>query len=68
MICNGFFRYRAVMFHAKPALIVISALMLVGCLGRPKVEEPDAAVVGDWRAAASGTTITFSRSGLYSIV
>ena len=67
MICTGIFRYRAVMFHAKPALIVISALMLVGCLGRPKVEEPDAAVVGDWRAAANGTMITFSRSGLYSI-
>ena len=55
------------MFHAKLALIVISALMLVGCLGRPNVEEPDAAVVGEWRAAANGTTITFSRSGLYSI-
>ena len=67
MICTGTFRYRAVMFHAKSALIVISALMLVGCLGRTKVEEPDAAVVGDWRAATNGTMITFSRSGLYSI-
>ncbi|NBX31439.1 MAG: hypothetical protein EBR07_01735, partial [Planctomycetes bacterium] len=62
MIRIGTFRYRAVMFQAKPALIVISALMLAGCLGRPKVEEPDAAVVGDWRAASNGT-----RSGLYSM-
>lgn len=61
------FRYRAAMFPAKPVLVIISALMLVGCLGRQKVEEPDVAVVGDWRAAANGTVITFSQSGLYSI-
>ena len=67
VICTATFRYRAMMFQAKPVLVVISALLLVGCLGRTKVEEPDAAVVGDWRAAANGTTITFSRSGLYSI-
>jgi len=67
VICDGTFRYRAAMFPAKPVLMIISALMLVGCLGRQKVEEPDVAVVGDWRAAANGTVITFSQSGLYSI-
>jgi hypothetical protein len=66
-IFNGTFRYRALMFPAKTAFVAASALLLVGCLGRQKVEEPDTAVVGEWRAPANGTVITFSRSGLYSI-
>ena len=40
-IFNGTFRYRALMFPAKTAFVAASALLLVGCLGRQKVEEPD---------------------------
>ena len=54
--------------HRKPAAAVLLALCaLVSCKSSPKVEEPDAAIVGTWRSAGTGAEINFSRSGLYSL-
>ena len=51
-----------------PATAAVLALCAIAsCKSSPKVEEPDAAIVGTWRSAGTGAEINFSRSGLYSL-
>lgn len=48
--------------RAFPALVA-----LAGCASSEKVAAPDAAILGEWRASSSGTSIIFSEGGLYSL-
>lgn len=41
--------------------------MVASCRSAPKVEEPDAAIVGTWRSVNGVATFTFSRGGLYEL-
>lgn len=41
---------------------------LAGCASSERIVAPDAAILGEWRAPASGTSIIFSEGGLYSLM
>jgi hypothetical protein len=58
-----------------PRLLAIAAFALaIGPLAacsssqKVKVEEPDAAILGEWRSPSTGARGSFSVSGLYSLV
>ena len=54
--------------RAPSALAAVAVVfMLVSCRSAPKVEEPDAAIVGSWRSVNGVATFTFSRGGLYEL-
>ena len=52
-----------------PAALAAVALasLVASCRSAPKVEEPDAAIIGTWRSVNGVATFTFSRGGLYEL-
>jgi len=55
------------MTRPTAAALATAIAVFASCKSSPKVEEPDAAIVGTWRSAGTGAEINFSRSGLYSL-
>ena len=60
-------RYRVAMRRLAWAIAAIAASTVAACRSAPKVEEPDAAIVGSWRSTNGVATFTFSRGGLYEL-
>jgi hypothetical protein len=54
------------MLRTAFALAAVAA-SLASCRSAPKVEEPDAAIVGSWRSANGVATFTFASGGLYEL-
>jgi hypothetical protein len=56
-------------FHglAVPAFAV-ALLTLAGCETTPKSDAPDPSVLGSWRAPADGSMVSFTATGLYTMV
>lgn len=51
-----------------PAVLAVAlASSVASCRSAPKVEEPDAAIIGTWRSVNGVATFTFSRGGLYEL-
>ena len=54
------------MFRIALALAALTA-SFASCRSAPKVEEPDASIVGSWRSTNGVATFTFASGGLYEL-
>ncbi len=59
---------RCLVVLALSAGALTSAAALTGCETTPKAAAPDISVIGNWRAPADGTLISFTNAGLYSMI
>jgi hypothetical protein len=55
---------------ASLAALVLALVPIASCGSTPKVkvEEPDAAILGEWRSPSTGARLSFSAGGLYSLI
>lgn len=49
-------------------LLAAASLSLVACETTPKSDAPDPSVLGSWRVPADGTMVSFTATGLYTMV
>ena len=47
--------------------IIACVLLAAACASSPRVEAPEPAVVGEWRAPTDGSVLSLSSGGLYSL-